>query len=281
MLPCPEQIEGRGNGIKTNVVNCTEIAKALERPTDCERPWVAALPESWRRTGRLGAASPASSVLCPRGCWPCRWAAVCQRLLAAHLTAPTSTTLASPGDCGLGGLTDGLTCSASFAHPPPPWARPLADILKFFGTELGAQTKYDKSSGNSIVNGAHDAGKLSELLEGFIKKYVQVRTESQGPLLCVLGPGVQKPLWQLGGPLLGLKLCGAWSLGFGCAWLALGTTPGHHTWPRCCMHWWPCLLRGRPPTTHPCRPHLPLLPSFVPSFFLPRSATPAATPRRW
>lgn len=30
------QIEGRGNGIKTNVVNCVDIAKALERPPDCE-----------------------------------------------------------------------------------------------------------------------------------------------------------------------------------------------------------------------------------------------------
>ena len=30
------QIEGRGNGIKTNVVNNVEVAKALERPPDCE-----------------------------------------------------------------------------------------------------------------------------------------------------------------------------------------------------------------------------------------------------
>lgn len=30
------QIEGRGNGIKTNVVNNVDIAKALERPPDCE-----------------------------------------------------------------------------------------------------------------------------------------------------------------------------------------------------------------------------------------------------
>ena len=29
-----------------------------------------------------------------------------------------------------------------------------ADILKFFGCELGAQTKFDKDTGNSIVNGA-------------------------------------------------------------------------------------------------------------------------------
>ena len=51
--------------------------------------------------------------------------------------------------------------------------RPPEYILKYFGTELGAQTKFDKSSGTSIVNGAHDAARLSEILEGFIKKYVQ------------------------------------------------------------------------------------------------------------
>jgi len=28
------------------------------------------------------------------------------------------------------------------------------DVLKFFGCELGAQTKYDKTSGTCIVNGA-------------------------------------------------------------------------------------------------------------------------------
>jgi translation initiation factor 5 len=30
------QIEGRGNGIKTNVVNNVDIAKSLERPPECE-----------------------------------------------------------------------------------------------------------------------------------------------------------------------------------------------------------------------------------------------------
>nr|BCL66175.1 eukaryotic translation initiation factor 5 [Volvox reticuliferus] len=74
------KIEGRGNGIKTNVVNNVEIAKALERP-----------PEY---------------------------------------------------------------------------------VLKYYGCELGAQTNFDKASGTSIVNGAHDTRKLSELLEAFIKKYV-------------------------------------------------------------------------------------------------------------
>jgi translation initiation factor 5 len=75
------KIEGRGNGIKTNVVNNVDIAKALERP-----------PEY---------------------------------------------------------------------------------ILKFYGCELGAQTNFDKSTGTSIVNGAHDNKVLCEKLEMFIKKYVQ------------------------------------------------------------------------------------------------------------
>ena len=43
--PClAPQIEGRGNGIKTNVVNCQEIAKALERPPECERLRLHRLP---------------------------------------------------------------------------------------------------------------------------------------------------------------------------------------------------------------------------------------------
>lgn len=49
----------------------------------------------------------------------------------------------------------------------------LADILKFYGCELGAQTNFDKKTGTSIVNGAHDTKNLVELLEKFIKKYVQ------------------------------------------------------------------------------------------------------------
>jgi translation initiation factor 5 len=51
--------------------------------------------------------------------------------------------------------------------------RPPSYIIKHFGCELGAQTKFDKKTGTLIVNGAHDAKKLSDLLELFIKKYVQ------------------------------------------------------------------------------------------------------------
>ncbi|GLJ52814.1 hypothetical protein SUGI_1125150 [Cryptomeria japonica] len=75
------KIEGRGNGIKTNIVNMVDVAKAL---------------------GRL----------------------------------PSYTT-------------------------------------KYFGCELGAQSKFDEKTGTSHVNGAHETAKLSSLLEIFIKKYVQ------------------------------------------------------------------------------------------------------------
>lgn len=51
--------------------------------------------------------------------------------------------------------------------------RPPTYTIKHFGCELGAQTNFDKKTGTSIVNGAHDAKKLSEILEIFIKKYVQ------------------------------------------------------------------------------------------------------------
>jgi len=38
---------------------------------------------------------------------------------------------------------------------------------------LGAQTKFDEASGLAIVNGAHETNRLSQLLEGFIKRFVQ------------------------------------------------------------------------------------------------------------
>lgn len=36
-----------------------------------------------------------------------------------------------------------------------------ADLLKYFGYELGAQTNFDKNTGTCIVNGAHDSKKVS------------------------------------------------------------------------------------------------------------------------
>jgi len=52
-------------------------------------------------------------------------------------------------------------------------ARPPSYTTKYFGCELGAQSKFDEKTGTSIVNGAHDKAILLNLLEGFIKRFVQ------------------------------------------------------------------------------------------------------------
>ncbi|KAI4981688.1 eukaryotic translation initiation factor 5-like [Hordeum vulgare subsp. vulgare] len=52
-------------------------------------------------------------------------------------------------------------------------ARPASYTTKYFGCELGAQSKFDEKTGIALVNGAHDTSKLAGLLENFIKKYVQ------------------------------------------------------------------------------------------------------------
>ncbi|KAI0693640.1 eukaryotic translation initiation factor 5 [Cytidiella melzeri] len=51
-------------------------------------------------------------------------------------------------------------------------SRPPTYPTKFFGCELGAQTSFDEKNERYIVNGAHDATKLRELLDGFIDKFV-------------------------------------------------------------------------------------------------------------
>lgn len=50
--------------------------------------------------------------------------------------------------------------------------RPPTYPTKFFGCELGAQTQFDHKNERFIVNGSHDASKLQDLLDGFIRKYV-------------------------------------------------------------------------------------------------------------
>lgn len=50
--------------------------------------------------------------------------------------------------------------------------RPATYPTKYFGCELGAQTQFDFKNERFIVNGAHDATKLQDLLDGFIRKYV-------------------------------------------------------------------------------------------------------------
>jgi len=50
--------------------------------------------------------------------------------------------------------------------------RPTTYPTKYFGCELGAQVKCDEKTDRYIVNGAHDAAKLQQLLNGFIQKFV-------------------------------------------------------------------------------------------------------------
>ncbi|KAF8910566.1 domain found in IF2B/IF5-domain-containing protein [Gymnopilus junonius] len=51
-------------------------------------------------------------------------------------------------------------------------SRPPTYTTKFFGCELGAQTTFDEKNDRYIVNGAHDANRLRELLDVFIEKFV-------------------------------------------------------------------------------------------------------------
>lgn len=50
--------------------------------------------------------------------------------------------------------------------------RPATYPTKYFGCELGAQTQFDHKNERFIVNGSHDANKLQDLLDGFIRKFV-------------------------------------------------------------------------------------------------------------
>ncbi|PGH13254.1 hypothetical protein AJ79_03813 [Helicocarpus griseus UAMH5409] len=50
--------------------------------------------------------------------------------------------------------------------------RPPAYLIKYFGFELGAQANAKPSDDRWIINGAHDAHKLQDYLDGFIAKFV-------------------------------------------------------------------------------------------------------------
>uniref|UniRef100_A0A8D2B1W8 Eukaryotic translation initiation factor 5 n=1 Tax=Sciurus vulgaris TaxID=55149 RepID=A0A8D2B1W8_SCIVU len=42
---------------------------------------------------------------------------------------------------------------------------------KYFGCELGAQNQFDVKNDCYIVNGSHEANKLQDMLDGFIKNF--------------------------------------------------------------------------------------------------------------
>ncbi|KAL3480717.1 domain found in IF2B/IF5-domain-containing protein [Aspergillus californicus] len=51
-------------------------------------------------------------------------------------------------------------------------SRPPAYVIKYFGFELGAQANAKPTDERWIINGAHDARKLQDYLDGFISKFV-------------------------------------------------------------------------------------------------------------
>lgn len=51
-------------------------------------------------------------------------------------------------------------------------SRPPSYVIKYFGFELGAQANAKPTDDRWIINGAHDAGKLQDYLDGFISKFV-------------------------------------------------------------------------------------------------------------
>ncbi|MCJ1277263.1 hypothetical protein MMC21_005074 [Puttea exsequens] len=51
-------------------------------------------------------------------------------------------------------------------------SRPPSYVIKYFGFELGAQTNTNPADDRWIINGAHEASKLQDYLDGFINKFV-------------------------------------------------------------------------------------------------------------
>lgn len=98
------KVEGKGNGIKTVIVNMAEVAKAIGRPPTCKYETRSNLPYTYYIFN--------IQYFC------------------------------------------------------------LLDPTKYFGCELGAQTLFDFKNDRFIVNGSHEAAKLQDLLDGFIRKFV-------------------------------------------------------------------------------------------------------------
>lgn len=65
-----------------------------------------------------------------------------------------------------------------------------SDPTKYFGCELGAQTQFDAKNDRYIVNGSHEANKLQDMLDGFIRKFV-LCSECDNPETDLVS-------WQLG-----------------------------------------------------------------------------------
>lgn len=75
--------------------------------------------------------------------------------------------------CKVEGRGNGIkTAVVNTADVAKALSRPPSYVIKFFGFELGAQTTVNEKDDRFLVNGAHDAPKLQDLLDGFITKFV-------------------------------------------------------------------------------------------------------------
>lgn len=59
-----------------------------------------------------------------------------------------------------------MAAVASAIKSPPDY------VTKFFGCELGAQSRWEASTEKSIVNGAHEQPEMQKLLDKYLEKYV-------------------------------------------------------------------------------------------------------------
>ena len=82
------------------------------------------------------------------------------KTVVANLTS-VSNSLARPPSCKITHLLKLITQLTL-----------IVDIIKYFGFELGAQTTNNPNDDRWIINGAHDAAKLQDYLDGFINKFV-------------------------------------------------------------------------------------------------------------
>eukprot|EP00983_Pelagomonas_calceolata_P022234 699182-Pelagomonas_calceolata.AAC.1 len=137
-----KRIEGRGNGIKTNIVNNVDIAKSLERPPECEFV-------STHGSRRIEDGVNRVVDVCAM-----HWRVVLPQCEDAR---PSWRNFHNFPGCF--GTIDSLPLLQSVDAKQSSRGSLVSDVLKYFGYELGAQTNYDKATGTCIVNGAHDSKK--------------------------------------------------------------------------------------------------------------------------
>ena len=146
------KIEGRGNGIKT--VRGVQRERARLLLPRALPPRTAALPR--------GAPCPCRHAGCSRAATP---APLTQRAGAQmpprRLLLPQPAPRRAPPQVVI-----------NMAEISNALNRPASLPTKFFGTELGAQTRWEADVNKCTVNGAHPQSDLQKLLNVFIDKFV-------------------------------------------------------------------------------------------------------------